>query len=186
MTLVTEMISCHTDVHKLVIRMYIRESHAFTVVHISLEKTYEDDQLFAAYSFKKARVDNFSLNNHWKEDLKINSNRSSRHNSKQQEQQPQQQTAQTPNRTKMSFFKRWVKKDTGPKISNDARRIYFAAEFDSLGDMTKDGMVNYDEFMRLMMLLGFTGGQDGCKVRRHPYCMLLDTRACGSVLNRDT
>ena len=27
----------------------------------------------------------------------------------------------------MSFFKRWIKKDTGPKICNDARRIYYTA-----------------------------------------------------------
>ncbi|GFR92997.1 calcium-dependent protein kinase [Elysia marginata] len=63
----------------------------------------------------------------------------------------------------MSFFKRWVKKDTSPKISNEARRIYYTNEFDALGDMTKDGMVNFDEFMRLMMLLGYPGGRDGCK-----------------------
>lgn len=63
----------------------------------------------------------------------------------------------------MSFLKRWVKKDTSPKISNEARRIYYTAEFDALGDMTKDGLINFDEFMRLMMLLGFTGNRDGCK-----------------------
>ncbi|RUS76137.1 hypothetical protein EGW08_016107, partial [Elysia chlorotica] len=64
---------------------------------------------------------------------------------------------------KMSFLKRWIKKDTGPKISNEAKRIYYTSEFDALGDMTKDGLVNYDEFMNLLMLLGFTGDRDGCK-----------------------
>ncbi|GFN91040.1 calcium-dependent protein kinase 31 [Plakobranchus ocellatus] len=63
----------------------------------------------------------------------------------------------------MSFFKRFVTRDTGPKISNEARRIYYTAEFEALGDMTKDGLISIEEFMRLMMLLGYPGGRSGCK-----------------------
>ncbi|KAI8777077.1 16 kDa calcium-binding protein [Biomphalaria glabrata] len=45
-----------------------------------------------------------------------------------------------------------------PEITQDTRRLFYAAEFKSLGDVTKDNTMRKEEFTRLMMLLGFPYG----------------------------
>ncbi|CAG5122703.1 unnamed protein product [Candidula unifasciata] len=47
-----------------------------------------------------------------------------------------------------------------PEFREDTRLLYFTAEFQSLGDMTKDNHLRLEEFTRLMLLLGYPSDEE--------------------------
>ncbi|CAL1542204.1 unnamed protein product [Lymnaea stagnalis] len=65
-----------------------------------------------------------------------------------------------------NFFKgRWKKEETQPVSdpSIETRKLFYTAEFHSLGDVTRDDTMTKEEFYRLMMLLGYPDGVEGAE-----------------------